>query len=115
MYHFVHKQLDVHSSTAHVKFSLDAQHTSRLLMQHAKLYQLSVLPMELDVFHQQPVQLIQHRHCAVVFENYNFFFSLKGNLATSGAKSCTWTASGSTGTCADKVCSDAPATFTTQS
>ena len=40
--------------------------------------------------------------------------NILGNLATSGAKSCTWTASGATGTCADKVCTDAPATYTTQ-
>ena len=79
----------------------------RQLMQHAKPSPHSVQQMEPDalrlehVLHTQPNLFVQ-------VHDYLIFL---GNVASSGAKSCNWTANGASGTCSDKGCSDAPTTY----
>ena len=62
------------------------------------------------MYYQEPVQPTQPRPCVQV-PMKNYFL---GNLATSGARQCKWTAgTGTTGTCGDMICTDAPATYST--
>ena len=66
--------------------------------------------MEPDAFYQEHVHHTQPK----LYVQVTIILIPLGNIATSGAKQCKWTAgTGSTGTCGDMVCTDAPTTYST--
>ena len=76
------EQSDVHIKTTLVKSSQDAQHTSKLLTQHAKPSAHSVLQTEPDAFYQEHVHHTQPK----LYVQVTIILIPLGNIATSGAR-----------------------------